>query len=217
MLYVVGIVVVIAISGLNGDSGSDAVVSLITALFAGVYTQGRAARVLTWNQTQRRAKEDPLTGALTRYGEEKWREALAPDQSHGMVMACDIDDFTWFNDTWGHNAGDEVLQEVVKRFQSVVRPPGAVCRRGGDELMLWLVGVRMDDAEMVALRIHGVVSGTPLLLKEHSNDVGCSMGWAVGDCSEDLVKSADQALLTAKRAGKDRVVGAKDMLDTIPT
>lgn len=120
MLYVVGIVVVIAISGLNGDSGSDAVVSLITALFARVYTQGHAARVLTWNQTQRRANEDTLTGALTRYGEEKWRKALVPTQSHGMVMACDIDDFKWFNDTWGHNAGDEVLKEVVKRFQRKV-------------------------------------------------------------------------------------------------
>lgn len=206
-LYVVGIVVVIAASGMNGDSGSDAVISVIVGVFAGIYAQGHAARTLEWDTTQRQAYEDALTGAMTRYGAQAWRSALPPDQTHGMVVACDIDDFKWFNDMWGHSAGDEVLKEVVRRFRTVVRPQDAVVRPGGDEFLLWLVGVDQEQAPIIAGRIHHAVSGVPLLLREQYNDVGCSMGWAVGEFSDSLAEQADQALLTAKRLGKNQVIG----------
>lgn len=86
---------------------------------------------------RRAAFTDALTGAWNRRYFERFL-ASAIDQARGgrlslSVLLLDIDDFKRFNDTFGHAAADEILVEVVKMLQSVIRPTDRVCRIGGDE------------------------------------------------------------------------------------
>ncbi|PSR32310.1 MAG: hypothetical protein C7B46_14900 [Sulfobacillus benefaciens] len=205
-LYVIAILAVLAASGLNGDSATDAITTAVVAVFAGIYGYGQAARSDEWTQTQRRACEDGLTGALTRYGGERWLAGVGTTVG-GVAIACDLDDFKWFNDTWGHAAGDAVFVETVQRLRGALRHQDAIVRNGGDEFTLWIPDIPAPQAQVLAERVHAALTGTPLSIHGHQTDVGCSMDWAVGSMTKETGELADRALLTAKRQGKNQVVG----------
>ncbi|PSR22784.1 MAG: hypothetical protein C7B45_05485 [Sulfobacillus acidophilus] len=204
-LYAIAVIAVLAISRLNGDTGADAINTAVVALFAGVYTFGQAARTRAWALSRRQAEEDALTGALTRRGGSAWLNAH--QGLSGVVMALDLDDFKWFNDTWGHSAGDAVLVEAVARMRSVLRAPDALVRSGGDEFLIWVPNVSLSAGMALVERVHQAVTGVPLTVQDHVTTVGCSLGWAAGPLTDVTAEAADQALLVAKRQGKNQIAG----------
>lgn len=130
------------------------------------------------------------------------------------VMLVDLDHFKRINDTWGHLAGDRVLQEAASALQQSVREYDAVGRWGGEEFILVLPETTPDVAEMLAERCRGRLEAMTL----HADNgerirVTGSFGLvcnaqAMDIDSQALVQLADEALYRAKRAGRNRVAMA---------
>lgn len=191
------------------------VISVVVAGVAGAYMVGRADREHRWEHDIYRAEHDALTGALTRHGLDAWIRRLTPQaRSLGLIVACDLDDFKWLNDTWGHALGDQVLQAVAKRLRAELRDVDAVVRPGGDEFTVWMPGVPAEAAEALVQRLHRAVT-QGYDLAPGSVHLGVSMGWACGALTEETARVADQHLLRAKRQGKNRVAKAS-ATDSIP-
>lgn len=162
---------------------------------------------------------DALTGLYNRrYLEEylatETHRCQRSGKSFGLVM-IDVDHFKNFNDTFGHETGDMVLQELAKFLQNNVRTSDVVCRYGGEELTLILSEVSLEDTQKIAEKIRLGVK--QLNLKSHHQSVGAitiSLGVAIfpqdGWTSDRLLEAADQALYRAKKEGRDRVVTASE-------
>lgn len=157
------------------------------------------------------ARTDPLTGLLNRRG---LRELVGLGelgrQRHALVI-CDIDDFKRINDLHGHDLGDVVLAETAARLRAELRPDDHAARWGGEEFLLVLPGLGQNEASAVAERLRLAVAATPV----HGIAVHLSLGTAVaatGESFDQTVRAADQALLQAKREGKNRVITAPGRL-----
>lgn len=149
------------------------------------------------------ARTDALTGLANR---QAFSEALDPDRAGSKVVYVDVDDFKLINDTFGHQTGDQVLQEVASRIVASCRPTDVVARLGGDEFAVLLDRVDMDTAELIGQRI--VDSMHAPMPAPHSGRVTVSAGLARFDGKRRSVNAADQAMLTAKRSGRDQLVVA---------
>ncbi len=163
------------------------------------------------------AIRDPLTGLFNRrYMEESLereiRRAIRHRSSVGVIM-LDIDHFKQFNDTYGHTAGDSLLQALGRLLQSSIRAEDIACRYGGEEFVLVLPEASLEDtyrrAEQVRLRVR------ELTLEYHGQvlaPVTVSAGVAAapdhGGTVEALISAADLALYQAKAEGRDCVVAA---------
>ncbi len=157
------------------------------------------------------ASFDALTGVLNRA--ELLRQ-LGKAISHanrsvyrGAVMIIDIDEFKQINDTFGHKAGDMVLQDVANRLSAVARAGDSIGRLGGDEFVLVLEGLRSrEDAAAAARKASETTSYEIELGDQRSVTVSTSIGVAVfPDQAEDaevLLELADRAMYVAKRKGK---------------
>lgn len=157
------------------------------------------------------ASHDPLTGLVNRRGLDRvLREAGESGEALGLLL-LDLDGFKLINDRHGHQAGDELLQQVAMRLKGVVRPGDSVARLGGDEFALVVRGVSDAVAlSEVAERAVSVVKA-PFMLAGQLVSVGASVGVSVKSeqdaehwTVEVLTRAADQALYGAKRAGKGR-------------
>jgi diguanylate cyclase (GGDEF)-like protein/PAS domain S-box-containing protein len=126
------------------------------------------------------------------------------------VLVLDIDRFKVINDSLGHVRGDELLIEVARRLQAVLRPGDTVARLGGDEFTILLEDVpTAADARKVADRLHEELR-TPFWLGTHEVFSGASIGIAHGSAGyarpEDILRDADTALYRAKAQGRGRCV-----------
>lgn len=194
------------------DAVSDIVASLTIGGFTLAYIVERADRMREWEEDIYRAEHDALTGAFTRYGLKTWMTQLSSAARFtGMIIACDLDDFKWFNDTWGHDVGDQVLQAFAHRIRTELRTEDALVRPGGDEFTIWMPNITPSDAPGIVERLHNAVTKEPYILTMGSFDLGVSVGWAVGELSDDTARIADQNLLRAKRQGKNRIISAPDL------
>jgi diguanylate cyclase (GGDEF)-like protein len=168
------------------------------------------------DELERLATRDPLTGALNRRAfhaalDHAWRDA----QRSGKALSClmvDIDHFKRINDTHGHGVGDRVIQEVARKLQDCVRGTDLVCRWGGEEFCVVVGGIdiaeTLDFAERVRMRIERECGAA---VREVSGlritaSVGAEVAQGQGESPAALIERADQALLRAKRAGRNRVV-----------
>lgn len=175
------------------------------AMVIGAYTVSHVKRAHEWQTNIYRAEHDALTGSLNRDGHASWLAKLSPhDVSDGAIVACDVDDFKWFNDTWGHGLGDQVLRQFVQRVAGVLDAQSALVRPGGDEFVVWIPHLDRQNAASVVGRIHQAATATSYDLAIGPNYIGVSMGWAVGPLSSSLAQLADHNLLMAKRQGKNR-------------
>jgi diguanylate cyclase (GGDEF)-like protein len=154
-----------------------------------------------------------MTGVFNRrYMQERLEAEIAITDSGGSsfgVIMVDVDDFKMFNDRYGHTAGDRLLQLSAEALQSRLRKDDAICRFGGDEFCLILVGANLDDSTRRANELCEVLKES---LQSHDLEVTVSMGVAAYPEIEaergDVVKQADDALYRAKLNGKDQVVSA---------
>ncbi len=163
-----------------------------------------------------RAYHDELTGLPNRaLLLERLREALRHAQERRRlvgVLFLDLDRFKIVNDSLGHTAGDELLREVARRIQDIIRPGDTVARIGGDEFVVIINGmVRRGDAVLAARRLRRAIA-KPIKLGTDSTVVTTSLGIAIAEgleSPEDLLRDSDTALYRAKEQGRDRA----DMFD----
>ncbi|MCA0319141.1 MAG: PleD family two-component system response regulator [Proteobacteria bacterium] len=167
-------------------------------------------------QSMEMAITDGLTGLHNRRYMESHLGTLVEQASMRgkplSVLILDIDYFKAVNDTWGHDAGDEVLREFAQRLRKSVRGIDLACRLGGEEFVVVMPDTDAGVASIVAERIRARVAGEAFAIHKGARaiDVTVSIGMAqrqAGDTEADeLVKRADQALYRAKRDGRNRVV-----------
>ena len=160
---------------------------------------------------------DPLTGLNNRRFLESHLTALIEQSSlHGWPLALlivDIDHFKRVNDTYGHDAGDEVLKAFSQRLRSVIRKGDILCRLGGEEFVMVMPGASANDAASIAERARLAVAreGFAVGGSNHLIPITASIGLAERGEDQDwreLYHCADQALYRAKAEGRNRVNAA---------
>jgi two-component system cell cycle response regulator len=127
------------------------------------------------------------------------------------VLLLDIDFFKAVNDTYGHDAGDDVLREFALRLKKSIRGIDLACRHGGEEFVVVMPETDMTVAAMVAERLRRRIASEPFKIDQgrRTVEVTISIGLAAlgaEDGTASLLKRADQALYRAKREGRNRVV-----------
>ena len=168
---------------------------------------------LVRNQEEARhlALHDPLTGLANRLllGErlKQAREALRRGSGRLSVLYLDLDRFKEVNDTYGHQTGDELIQEVGRRLEAVCRAEDTVARLGGDEFAVVSAAADAKGAASLAERVVEALSG-PVQLTAGPVVLSCSVGVAVVSDPdidhEETVRQADVALYRAKEGGRGR-------------
>ena len=145
----------------------------------------------------RRASEDVLTNLVT-----------AREASDALVL-FDIDHFKRINDGHGHAVGDEVLRQVARRCEGLLRRDDVFARWGGEEFLLLVRIARGDGIQHVAETLRQAIAGSPF---DPVGTVTASFGVALfrqDDSLQDWLQRADEALYAAKRGGRNRVVVAR--------
>lgn len=169
--------------------------------------------VESYERVKRLAEHDSLTGLHNRYYFEEaltlaLKNRLGPGQKSALLL-FDIDKFKFVNDNFGHDVGDGLLVNVVKRIRSCLRGSECFARLGGDEFSIILNTLNSEnDATLVARRILRVMA-KPFLIKNHEITCSLSIGIAVypdnADSPESLVQVADIAMYRAKNQGRDQL------------
>lgn len=161
-----------------------------------------------WKERERlvrAATSDALTGLANRRGLADALEAAGSD--HVAVLYIDIDDFKSVNDRFGHLAGDRVLVETALRITELCRPVDVVARFGGDEFVVLLRDTASEQATLIGERIMSRLND-PIELADGAVRITASVGLAPGVSGADLIDLADQAMLSAKRNGRARLITA---------
>jgi diguanylate cyclase len=167
---------------------------------------------------QREAHTDGLTGIANRkcFDHEiasAVETARAGNETLSLLLA-DIDHFKRFNDTHGHQVGDQVLRLVAQMFTRSVKGQDLAARYGGEEFAVLLPRTGIEGAAQLAEQIRQMVAGNRIRLKSSGHYLGnitLSIGCAEyhrGEPICDLIRRADEALYQAKREGRNRVVTA---------
>lgn len=156
------------------------------------------------------AVHDKLTGLYNRwYVKDFFKKELALMQRKKAslsLLILDVDDFKKINDAYGHNIGDEVLKALARIVKKQVRAYDLVARWGGEEFVVLLPNTDVIEAMKIAERVRVSVES---FRHEDIPNFTVSIGvasYVEGDTLESLVERADNALYTAKREGKNRVV-----------
>lgn len=164
---------------------------------------------------QHLATIDALTGAANRryfndYLEQQWRQALRYSQPLTLII-CDVDCFKIYNDTYGHQAGDLCLQQVVSAICQVVqRPQDLLARYGGEEFAVILPDTHLEGARTIAAEIVKAVAD--LNIPNVRSTVAPHLTVSLGFCCvvptpelsiDQLINRADQALYAAKEQGRN--------------
>ena len=160
---------------------------------------------------------DSLTGLFNRryMDESLGREisrALRKEHTLGIIM-FDIDHFKNFNDTHGHEAGDAILRELGAFLLKQFRSEDIVCRFGGEEFIIILLGASLDNVRKRSEALRKAIKQLDVyhrgtLLNKITLSIGVAAFPDHGNDAETLLRAVDQALYRAKNEGRDRVVVA---------
>ncbi len=170
---------------------------------------------------EQRSNTDALTGLANRRSlEEFFRSAQIATMETGeplSILMIDIDHFKKFNDSYGHQVGDQVLRLVAKVLQESVRDVDLAARYGGEELIAVLPGANLDACTEVAERIRRRVSEARLTRRATGQEIASvtvSIGLAqfrLAESAEATIERCDRALYQAKRMGRNRIVTENDV------
>jgi diguanylate cyclase (GGDEF)-like protein len=174
------------------------VVTRLAGLLRHIDAQSRQLREL--------ATVDALTGLPNR---RAWSAELPSalerarrDQRLLSVVMLDLDHFKWFNDEFGHPAGDRLLKGAAAAWREKIRTVDLLARYGGEEFIVLLPNADVDEAIQLTERLR---SATPL---GQTFSAGVA-SWDGVETSDDLVNRADQALYRSKRDGRNRTTAAE--------
>ncbi len=158
---------------------------------------------------------DALTGAANRkFFDETLRLRIAESTSQGTPMClalCDIDHFKSFNDTWGHQTGDQVIKFTAATLQRFAKGDYLVARYGGEEFAVIMPRTELWEAFNVLEQARFAMETKKLLRRSTREDLGgitASFGVALlqpGESADTLIERADKCLYASKRDGRNRV------------
>jgi diguanylate cyclase (GGDEF)-like protein len=161
------------------------------------------------------ASHDSLTGFPNRTAIYRVLEKhLVANESVGLLFV-DLDHFKQVNDNQGHHVGDEVLQEMAKRFVACAGSNYVVARLGGDEFVVVCTNTDLKDVAELADRLRQVATD-PLEIGPTTLTLGASVGVAFAqpsDTASTLLRQADEALYRAKESGRNQTSTAPAMMD----
>jgi diguanylate cyclase (GGDEF)-like protein len=173
------------------------------------------------NEAHAMATTDMLTGCHNRRAlEQRAAQELAWAARTGepcSIILLDLDHFKRINDTWGHHAGDVVLQRAAEVVRTCVRPADVVARVGGEEFCVLLRGCSLDGAQVAAGRISQTLRQVDIPVNDATIQVRASIGIAElllegtsrpnvkVERWDHLYRRADEALYRAKSTGRDRI------------
>jgi len=176
----------------------------------------------TNQELQRLSTTDELTGLANRrkfdeVGPHEWMRALRKQESLAVAM-LDVDFFKIYNDRYGHQAGDQCLARIARALGKGLRDGSDfIARYGGEEFVILLPGQNAHEAFEVLERLRADIEALaiPHLGSTVESVITLSAGFATivpepGITLENLIEQADQNLYTAKRKGKNRVVGGTE-------
>ncbi len=175
-----------------------------------IYYVGVCTDVTGVRSLRHRADHDPLTGLYNRYAfQQHLDEEIRRTDRYGgtfSVLMFDLDRFKTVNDRYGHDVGDQVLQQVSVLASEEVRDADILARWGGEEFMILLPETDIDSAGVVAERVRARIAGTSF---EGPGGVTISLGLAgsqAGETEEMLIRRVDRALYRAKASGRNLAV-----------
>jgi diguanylate cyclase len=165
---------------------------------------------------------DELTGMANRkrFGQVLKMEAFeAAESGDPLCLAlADVDNFKRLNDSFGHQAGDQVLRLVAQMFSQAIKTGAHACRYGGEEFALLLPKTGLPDAVVIANTIRTRVRARELVKRSRAQSLGritLSIGvtaYRPGESEDAFVQRADECLYLAKQRGRDRVEVEEDTL-----
>jgi len=165
-----------------------------------------------FEKIQRQATTDGLTGLANhkRFYEILERELWRSRRYGGQIslIMVDVDNLKKINDAYGHRAGDKVIRQISRKIKECIRQIDTAARYGGDEFAIILPNTSLADATVVAERMVEAVSNSPVTWKKEQIRLSISIGVDQDDADtnpEDITSRSDEALYTAKQAGKNTV------------
>ncbi len=174
-------------------------------------------RAFARSETQ--ARTDALTGLLNRRSLEVRLRELTDEGEPYVVAFGDLDHFKLLNDVHGHDAGDRALRMFARVLRDNVRPNDATARYGGEEFVIVLPDCTITDAQAVLARVRDQLAA----VQQHGTVPPFTVSFGVATSRPDLpydevIETADEALLRAKASGRDRVIvaGAADEGEVAP-
>jgi diguanylate cyclase (GGDEF)-like protein len=214
-------------SDLRNDSGTESLRDSRQRLAISVASQ--IALSLASLQLRETLREQSIRDPLTRLFNRRFLEEslerelqLASRKRQSLaVLFLDLDHFKRFNDTFGHDAGDKVLQSLADLFRTFFRATDICCRYGGEEFAIILPESSSQDAAVRADALRSEVKSLRLQYKKQTlGPLTLSAGIAAfpehGLTSEELLKIADQCLYESKSRGRDTVTVASPSTATLP-
>ena len=160
-------------------------------------------------------RHDQLTGTLNRRGlEETFESEVARShrrKSPLCIALLDIDNFKKLNDSMGHDVGDAALIHLVTVIRETLRPQDTLARFGGEEFIILLPDTAIDDAKKALTRLQRELTKRFFLANNEKVLITFSAGLTdlrQDDTQASITKRADEAMYTAKRTGKNRVIAA---------
>jgi len=175
------------------------------------------------DDVRREALLDPLTKVHNRKAfDEGLLRAIDRTREHGghlCLLLIDIDHFKRFNDTWGHQTGDQVLRLVAMTLKSNIKGKDIAARYGGEEFAAVLPDTDLEGAMILADNIRKAIQAKELLKRSTNEKLGrvtASFGVAMyrtGDTPSSLIERADRCLYAAKHRGRNMVVGETELGD----
>ncbi len=160
------------------------------------------------------ANTDHLTGLQTRRSMQKDLDGdikrCLINEKESMVILADIDHFKSINDTYGHDFGDKVLRENAQRLKENLRDGDKIYRWGGEEFVIILTDISLNDAKNVAQSLRNDISSAIFAFEKHEFNVSMTFGMArlnnISSNIDDVIKKADKALYHGKENGRNCVI-----------
>lgn len=221
MIQILGLAIFIYLGNFDLSMGAASLFFFVVFIFAIsliLNVQNRNNRRTISAQVEKLkelAIRDPLTGLYNRrFPIEFLQKEFAKIKRSGGTLAViilDIDNFKYYNDTYGHNCGDDILVSISRLLQKNFRESDVICRFGGDEFFIAMNDADLDEAKNRAESLRKLIAEEEFyeICKEEVI-VTISIGIAVypkhGDTVDEVLIAADQTLYEAKDLGKNRVV-----------
>ena len=199
-------------------------IARIAHLRTGLLRQARQALQRSASDWRHQANQDALTGLYNRrYFDDTLAREMARAERDGTsvsLMVLDVDRFKQINDTYGHEAGDEVLRHIGQLILQSARQADVACRLGGEEFCVLYPGMALaharERAEQLLRRLQGHVVPTPEAPLCVTASIGLAEYPTDAPDGSRLLAAADQALYAAKRGGRDQVVCHRDLAAPTP-
>ncbi|MBG6242407.1 MAG: GGDEF domain-containing protein [Candidatus Symbiopectobacterium sp. Dall1.0] len=192
------------------------VISKIRAVSSWYFEVEHLKRVILWGtillhkrigKLSSQAHTDPLTGLLNRRGLHENIEMSLLNNSVVSVIVIDIDHFKNMNDTYGHDVGDEVIKMLGRHLKTNSRKTDLVCRTGGEEFLMLLPGIDIHLAVVIAERLRKNVAEMSFPICQHITiSIGVTSFLPKEVPIDAALKTADNALYRAKKAGRNKVI-----------